>query len=91
VAHARTIYKRASSRFLDCQALVFDFGQQSMTTLTRKPKVAFSTRLRFQSSDGRLALNCSNDKAEPLTDWLIAPHMSAARREALFSRRKSAL
>jgi len=40
--------------------------------LAAEAKAAFSARLRFHSSDGRLTLNCPKEKAAPLADWLIA-------------------
>jgi ATP phosphoribosyltransferase len=41
-------------------------------SLLAKAKAAFSARLRVQSNDGRLILNCPKDKAAPFADWLIA-------------------
>jgi ATP phosphoribosyltransferase len=51
-------------------------------------KAAFSARLRFHGSDGRLTLGCPKDKAAPLADWLIAQgaaHVCVAAQDYVFS------
>jgi ATP phosphoribosyltransferase len=57
-------------------------------TLLAQAKAAFSARLRFSASDGRLTLNCPKDKAAPLADWLIAQgadHVCVAVQDYVFS------
>ena len=56
--------------------------------LIAEAKAAFSARLRFHASDGRLTLNCPKDKAAPLADWLIAQgaaHVCVAAQDYVFS------
>jgi ATP phosphoribosyltransferase len=48
----------------------------------------FSARLRYRAADGRLTLNCPQDKVAPLADWLIAQgadHVSVAALDYVFS------
>ncbi|MEJ0095866.1 MAG: ATP phosphoribosyltransferase [Methylocella sp.] len=56
--------------------------------LLAEAEALFSARLRFQSGDGRLTLNCPNDKVAPLADWLIlhgADHVTVAALDYVFS------
>jgi ATP phosphoribosyltransferase len=69
---------------------------REVSTVLGDPKVGllaeaerlFSARFRFHSGDGRLTLNCPNDKVAPLADWLIAhgaDHVSVAALDYVFS------
>ncbi len=56
--------------------------------LFTEAEALFSARPRFHSGDGRLTLNCPNDKVAPLADWLIAhgaDHVSVAALDYVFS------
>jgi hypothetical protein len=51
--------------------MVFDFWV-AIRDLDQGSKADFSARLRFQSIDRRLTLNCPKVEAVPLADWLVA-------------------
>ena len=56
--------------------------------LCAEAKAAFSARVRFQSADGRLTLNCPKNRAALLADWLIAhgaAHVCVAAQDYVFS------
>ena len=61
------MFKRRGSRFLVRQLMVFDFWI-AVHNLDREPRRPFSARLRFQSSDQRLTLNCPKIEVVPLAD-----------------------
>ena len=61
------MFKRWGSRFLVRQLMVFDFWV-AVRDLDPGTKAAFSARLRFQSSDQRLTLDCPKIEAVPLAD-----------------------
>ena len=51
-------------------------------------KTLFAARLRWHGADGRLTLNCPNDKVAPLADWLIAQgaeYVTVAAQDYVFS------
>ncbi len=56
--------------------------------LCAEAKAAFSARVRFQSADGHLTLNCPKNRAALLADWLIAhgaAHVCVAAQDYVFS------
>ena len=56
--------------------------------LIAEAEALFSARLRHRMADGRLTLNCPQDKVAPLADWLIAQgadHVSVAALDYVFS------
>ncbi len=61
------MFKRRGSRFLVRQRMVFDFWV-AVRDLDQGTKADFSARLRFQSIDRRLPLNCPKVEAVPLAD-----------------------
>jgi ATP phosphoribosyltransferase len=57
-------------------------------SLVADAQTLFSARLRFRADDGRLTLNCPDDKVAPLADWLIAQgadHVGVAALDYMFS------
>ncbi|MGI8568895.1 MAG: hypothetical protein ACR2KT_07405 [Methylocella sp.] len=79
---------RGRSRFLDGEALVFDFWAAVHDDVDRETKAAFSAQLRFQSRGRRLILICPNDKAAPVANQLIAhgtAHVCVATQDYVFT------
>jgi hypothetical protein len=60
-------------------------GQHLDEVLGQAERLADVTECALQRGDGRLTLNCPKDKAEPLADWLIAPLMSIATQDYVFT------
>ena len=84
------MFKRWGSRFLVRQVMVFDFWV-AVRNLDQGTKADFSARLRFQSIDQRLTLDCPKIEAVPARRLRMAPPMSVSPRRTMFSRRKPAL
>jgi len=82
--------KSGGSRFLVRQLMVIDFWV-AVRDLAPGTKAAFSARLRFQSIDRRLTLDCPKVESAPI-GWLrMAPLTSVSPRSVVFSLQKPAL